>query len=182
MKRKIRLKEESSKIQFCLESNRVEEVVKMISSEVNIIGASVRFGMPMARIKQIVPKKLRNLGVQSLTRTVSTSEVNICFDSITKEVIVKNVKEISKNLDLDFKKAVFRNITIEKDGNVAKFESTTKEMLPKNSTDLRMKIKVLGLTAGKGKVNTLISSIGAKKFECQFEDVKVKQIAMCRIV
>ena len=180
MKRLVKEKVES-KAQFCLLGTKVEQVLKSING-VDVVGARIRFGMPIKRKKIKVSAKLRELGVKRLSQTMLTSEAEIVYDErISPSAIRKNVRAIANELDLFYSDASFRTLTVEKDGNVAKFISTTKELLPEGTTDMRRKLKVLGLVSGRGKVNTLVASLGAKKLICEFENVKVKQIALCKM-
>ena len=58
-------------------------------------------------------------------------------------------------------------------------------MKPKDeaqAVDLRKKAKVLGLTDGEGKVNSLMHEIGAEKFQCDIQTIIEKQIILCRKV
>jgi len=187
MVKKIAPKEFNTKgsgIQFCIDGYYVDEVLKQVNG-VKIIGCKIRFGMPLKRKKQVIPKKLRQLGCNMMYAIMPCLEAEITLDETTPGAIKKSIKEVANYVGIDKGEAQFSSLTLSNGEGTGRFVKTTKEMAPKNqedALDLRRKAKMLGLQEATGKIQSLISSIGAGKFQCDFVDVQVKQIALCRRV
>lgn len=184
MKKKAPVSKKENLIQYCIDAHLVDDVLPLIK-HVTIIGCGVRFGMPIKRQKTIVPVKLRKCGVNRMSEIKAGLEAEITLDQTTPTSIKRSVKTVANHLGVDPKVASFRYLTLADKQGSGRFEVTTKEMQPQKegeAIDLRRKARVLGLTNGTGKVNSLCSKIGAGKFRCDIETVKESKIVLCRRV
>jgi hypothetical protein len=172
-------------VQFCIDGFYVDEILKGLNGSVQIIGAQIRFGMPMKRQKVVVPTKLRKLGCSLMYQILPTLEAEIILDKTTPALIRKVVKQVAEHVGIDPAQAQFAYITLTNGEGTGRWVKTTKEMAPKDENealDLRRKAKMLGLTDASGKIQSLIADIGAGKYQCDFQDVQIKQIALCKKV
>lgn len=177
-----KMKDKADAIQHCIDGYFVDEVLKSIPKGVTIIGCSIRFGMPMKRKKVVVPRKLRASGVSSMYQIQPTLEADITLDQVTKKQIREAIAVVAEHIGVDESQAQFAYITLTNGDGTGKFVKTTKEMAAKgeDEADLRKKLKVLGLTDGDGRVQSLVSDIGAGAYKCDFEDEIIKKISLCR--
>ena len=163
--------------QFCIDGYLVNDVLKGIPSDVNIVGAKVYAGKSFSKKRQPIPNSLKKMGVQSLYEHIPAQEAIIVFDETNKKTILEKVADVCKYIDGDPEKAYIKYITLDNGSSVGKFERCTKEIKPYDE-DLRRKLVVLGLTDAEGKIQSLIRDLGAKKFECKIQMTEVRTI-MC---
>lgn len=163
--------------QFCIDGVLVNDVLKQIPSDVKIIGVKVYAGKSYNKHRMAIPNSLKKMGVQTLSEHIPAQEATIVFDETSKKVILKKVADVCKYIDGDATKAYIKYITLDNGSAKGKFERCTKEIKPYDE-DLRKKLVVLGLTEAEGKIQSLISDLGAKKYECKIQMTEVRTI-MC---
>jgi hypothetical protein len=166
--------------QFCIDGHLVDEVLKQLPGDVKIIGAKVYVGKSFSKHKCTIPNSLKKMGVQSLYEHIPAQEAMLVFDETNKTHIREKVADVAKYIDGDASKAHFKYLTLDNGAAKGKFERTTKEIKPYDE-DLRRKLVVLGLTDAEGKINTLISDLGAKKYECKIQIEEVKTVMCAKI-
>ena len=161
--------------QFCIDGYLVKEVLDGLPTGITILGAKILIGAVHQRRKIIVPTVMKKMGVQKLEESVVSQQATLVFDQTTKPTIKSMVKAVSAKMGVDPDAAFFKYITVKNGEAVGKFEHCTKEIKP-DERDLRKKLRVLGLTDGEGKINTLIRDLSAKKYECQIKMEEVRTI------
>jgi len=167
--------------QYCIDGVLVEDVLKEIPESINIIGCRIKFGHPLRRQKVVVPKNLQKWGVDYLQQVQPTLEAFITLDATTPGKIRKAIKAVAQEIGIDAARAEFGYIVLSNGDGAGKFVKCTKEMQAKgdDAADLRKKLKVLGITDGSGKVQSLIKDLGADKFTCNIEEVVERRIITC---
>jgi len=171
-------------IQHCIDGYFVDEILKGLPAGIKIIGCGIRFGMPMKRKKVVVPKKLREVGTLSLNQIQPTLEASIVLDEVNKKQVKHSVQTVADYCGVDAGLAQFDYITLTNGDGTGKFVKCTKEMEAKgeDAADLRKKLKVLGLTVGEGRVQSLVADVNAGAYKCDFQDEIVKRVSLCRRV
>lgn len=172
----INMKKEA--IQHVIDGYTVEEVLKQIPEGIKIIQANVKCFLATGKKRMVVPNKIKSYGVQSIWIGTEIKDVVFVFDKISKTALLNNVKEACIELGIDPKKAYFKYITLTNGEANGRFEHCTKEQTP-DETDLRKKLRVLGLVSGTGKVQGLVADLHAKKFHCVIKEEPVKFV-MCK--
>lgn len=163
--------------QFVIDGYLVDEVLSQIPPILKILGGNVTIMNKEKNGKIVVPNIVRKLGVTSMYRTGSMQAASIVFDQISKEAIKNNVSLACKTLNMDRSRAYFRSILLSNGAGTVRFKHVTKEIKP-DETDLRKKLRVMGATLGHGKVQSVISSLNAKKYKCVIKEEPVKFV-MC---
>jgi hypothetical protein len=166
--------------QYCIDGYLVDEVLGQLNGKTKIIGAKVYLGKSFSKHKCTIPNALKKMGVHSLYEHTPAQEAIMVFDETTVKTIKDKVADVAKYIDADTEKAYFKYITLDNGQAKGKFERTTKEIKPYDE-DLRKKLVVLGLTDAEGKVASLISDLGAKKYECKIEFEEVRTIRCAKI-
>ena len=177
MVKKAAAKKGRDATQFCIDGYLIEDVLKQLSDKVSIIGAKVVVGKAFSKKKIAIPNSLKAKGVMALTHNVPSKCAHMVFDRIKGSVILKKVREVAKEIDSDADQAYFQYLTLDNGKGAGKFERTTKEIKPYDE-DLRRKLVVLGLVDAQGNVNSLIKSLGAKKYVCHIT-TEQKRVLMC---
>lgn len=163
--------------QFVIDGFLIEEVLKQIPSNIKILQAYVCLIKRGVEKRMVVSNHLRKLGVTTINQIDYTNKATLIFDEITREIIINNVKKVCQELNFDYEKAYFGYIVLSNGEATGKFTHTTKEVHP-DERDLRKKLRVLGLVLGSGKVQSLVTDLGAKKFTCSIKEEIVKMV-MC---
>lgn len=161
--------------QFCIDGFLVEEVLKSLPKSITIFGAKVVVGKGFSKHKTKIPNRLRKFGVSQLNIHEPAYEAYLVFDQVAKSTITKCIKQVSEALELDSTGAYFKYLTLSNGKASGKFERTTKEIRP-DETDLRRKLTVLGLTDADGRIQSLISTLSAKKYECKIQDTSIRTV------
>lgn len=164
--------------QFCIDGYLVDEVLKQVPSGIEISGAKVEIGTNLGTRSLPVHNSLKRLGVQKIHESLPNKRAFLVFDHVNKSEISSATKKACEALNLDYKKAQFEYLLLQNKDGSGRFTRVTKEIRP-HSEDYRRKLKVLGLTHGSGRVQDLISELGAKKYFCEFREEVVK-LAICR--
>lgn len=163
--------------QFVIDGYLVEEVLNQIPAGIKILGASVTLrSFPTTR-RIAVPTKLKAMGVARMATMPARDHAWLVFDEVAKSTIIRNTKAVCESMNQSYDKAYFEYLLLSNAEATGKFEHCTKEVRP-NEADQRKKLRVLGLTTGKGKVQGLISELGAKKYKCEIREQSVR-LLMC---
>jgi len=173
-------KRDKTATQFCLDGYLVSEVLDGLPTGITILGAKVLIGAVHQRHKIVVPNRLKKMGVEKIEESVVSQQATLVFDQVTKTTIKSMVKGVSDSMKIDPAAAFFKYLTLSNGEASGKFEHCTKEIKP-DETDLRKKLRVLGLTDGEGKINTLISALGARKYACEIKMEEVRTIVCSTI-
>ena len=169
--------------QFVIDGYLVDEVLKQIPAQIKIVQAYINLMNRVPDVRIAVPNVLKKLGVTAMRDSGARKTVSVIFDKPSKEFIKQQVSKICKILNFPYEKAYFRYVVLSntpydsKEYTALKFEHCTKEIKP-NELDLRKKLRVLGATTGQGKVQSLISELGAHKYSCVIKEEPAKFI-MC---
>ena len=163
--------------QFIIDGYTVEEVLKQIPDGIKILGAKIECYKSGASRKIHISNALRKLGVTYIREFNDGKNIVLNFDETTPSRIKQNVKLACNLENLSYEKAIFKTLLIGNNEATGLFHHCTKEVRP-DDTDLRKKMRVLGLISGQGKVHSLIQDIGAKKFHCSFKEETVR-IMVC---
>ena len=170
-------KDAKSGIQYCIDSYLLEETLKLIPKELNIYGINIVLGRKSSSHKIVVPTILKRLGVTYMRERPMGTEISLVFDEINKSTIEKNTKRVCNIMNIDYRGAEVKSITLAcKTGSVY-FRQVTKEM-HRDEKDLRRKVKVLAAISGENKVHDVYALISAKQFRCEIQDV-ITRIAIC---
>ncbi len=161
--------------QYCIDGYLVDEVLDSLPRDVKIIGAKVRIGQSYSKHKKAVPSRLKKLGVWSLHEHKPAKEAILVFDETTKRIIKANVAKACEAIGETTDKAYFMYITLNTGTTTGKFVHTTKDKNPDDS-DLRKKVRVLGLEDTDGNARALITALSAKKYTCRVETQTVRTI------
>ena len=164
-------------IQHVIDGYLVQEVLKQIPPEIKILGGIIKISLINKKKRMIVPNILKQCGVQSIWVGDGAKDVVITFDEISRNALIKNVKLACSRLNMPFERAYFSSLLLSNGQGNGRFEHCTKEQTP-DETDLRKKLRVLGLVSGKDRVQSLIADIHAKKFRCMIKEEPAKFI-MC---
>jgi len=165
-------------LQFCLDGYLVWEVLKMIPRNVHILGANVELGTHFASRKIPTPNALKKLGVSWMRETTPAKSCALVFDEVDRSTLEGNTKKVAEAMDIDYKKAIFRRLLLGNNEANGNFIRCTKEIKP-DETDLRKKLKVMGLREATGKIQGLLADLSAQKYVCDFKIVEYKT-AICR--
>lgn len=163
--------------QFVIDAFFIDEVLSLIPDGINIIQAEIWLYKRDVDNRLMIPNVLKALGVIYMRESGMVKSTKLIFDETTKEQIKRNVQKVATALDMPYSKAYFKSIVLSNADGAGKFEHTTKEIRP-DDTDLRKKLRVMGLTSGQGKVQALVAAINAKKFRCTVKQEAVR-IVMC---
>jgi hypothetical protein len=169
------LKKDKTVTQYCIDGYLVNEVLDDLPTGVTIIGAKVLIGSVHQRHKIVVPNRMKRLGVQMIQESVATQQATLVFDQVSKTVIKSKVAQVSRSMGVDPNLAFFKYITLQVTDATGKFEHCTKEIKP-DETDLRKKLRVLGLEDAEGEVKNLIKVLSAKKYMCTIQHEQVRTI------
>jgi hypothetical protein len=164
-----------NELQFCIDGVLIDEVLDLIPKGVTILGASVIVGKGYNKQRVVVPTKLKKLGVQSMRQTLPEQEASIVFDQVKPETIKSNVKVVADLLGTEYASAYFKYMVLSNGSGSGKFERTTKQM-NSDDKDLRRKKKVLALTWGQARVQSLLADINAEKYRCSIEEVVIRTV------
>lgn len=163
--------------QYVIDGIHVDEVLKQIPSNLQIIQAQILMGSGGRNRKIVVSNELKKLGVSHIHEQQERQRASIIVDEISKDGLREKVSAVCKYMSIDPSRAYFNYIILSnKEGNV-KFLKCTKEIKP-DETDLRKKLKVLGATMGTGRVQSVLTDLNAKKYVCKIKEEAVKFV-MC---
>lgn len=163
--------------QFVIDGFLVDEVLSQIPNDIKIIQSRISCVVSPSNTKIVVPNKLRKLGVEYMRTRSYGKEIIIVMDEAKPMTIKKNVDQACQEAGVPRARAFFQYIVLSNGEATGKFEHCTKEINP-DETDLRKKLRVLGLVTGQGPVQGLISQLGAKKYLCQVREETVR-LMMC---
>lgn len=163
--------------QFVIDGYLIDEVLRQIPDEIHILSAEVWLIKREPDQQLTISTRLRKLGITRITQSSPFKQVRMGFDAVKKSALRRDVLEACTEFGIPFIKAYFGSIVLSNGTGAGKFKHCTKEIHP-DATDKRKKLRVLGLITGQGKVQGLVTDLGAKKFKCTIKEEAVKMI-MC---
>jgi len=158
-------------VQYCIDAYLFGDVMKSVPKSISIESVSFELGSSYKlRRRAAISNKMRKLGITSCRQTVPSIEYGVRIDGVGREALKKMAKELSKetNEDMDF--ARVSRLTLSYKESEATFNRTAKATKP-DETDLRKKLKLLGLVSSEGNVVELIRELSASKYSCKFQRV-----------
>ena len=171
----------SSMSQLCLESVKMLDVIKAIPEDINIVRILCRNKAYPKTFALKIPKELHEKGVRSARELQAKMEIAFTLTG-SRSKMLKDIKDICEHYRTEPTEFYARTLILEKDDASTLFNLTLKEIrLPH---DKRQKVRVLGLDSVsrdpklEPKVNSLLASLSAKKYNCKFMDAS-KRIVVC---
>ena len=164
------------KTQFCIDGVLVDEVLNNLPDEITIVGCKIAIGTHLKQQKGVVPNSLRKYGCTYMRHSLPSTSAEITLDQVNGKQVKTAVEHVAEGIGAEPEKAYFTYIVLSNNnGATGKFVRCTKE-IRRDEKDLRRKAIVLGLTDAQGKIQGLISDIGAKNFRCSWEEVITRMV------
>lgn len=157
-------------VQYCADVCYFNETLRAVPRSIKIESISFTMGnLMLKRKRKAVPNDLKRLGVTSSRETLNSTEHLVRMQGISsRKSLVDTARKLSGKLDEDLGWARVQRMELSYMGAKATFSKTTKAIHPDDS-DMRRKLKVLGLTNSEGNIAPLIKELSAKKYSCTFQ-------------